>query len=123
MKKQFFQVADSSDIKAYWKTDAVITCPSYGNIEIYSDKGAENLSEPEFLKWWDKVVKNCSEIRYFCFQINQRYRAAMTEIVEKNGYVKIDEFVYDNNKSSHFTRKNGINTKKEYEIMLVFEKG
>jgi hypothetical protein len=47
----------------------------------------------------------------------------MTEIVEKNGYVKIDEFVYANNKSSHFTRKNGVNTKKEYEIMLVFERG
>ena len=123
MKKQFFQVADSSDVKAYWKTDAVITCPPYGNIEIYSDKGAENLSEPDFLKWWDKVVKNCSDIKYFCFQINQKYRTAMTKIVEKNGYIKIDEFVYDNNKSSHFTRKNGVNTKKEYEIMLVFEKG
>ncbi len=36
--------------------DAVITCPPYGNLEIYSDKGAENLSDENFILWWGEKL-------------------------------------------------------------------
>lgn len=101
--------------------DAVITCPPYYNTEIYSDKGSENYDYEHFLQWWAIVVKTCSKIRYFCFQINNRYKSDMMKIVEDNGFALIDELTFANNKSSHFTRNKGINLKHESEMMLVFE--
>lgn len=105
--------------------DAVLTCPPYGNIEKYTDKGAEQLSHDEFLSWWSEVVARCTEMepRLFCFQINTKWHDAMAEIVEAAGYRLIDEFYFKSNKSSHMTRgKNGVDHKKERESMLVFER-
>ena len=93
------------------RAEAVITCPPYGSTEIYSDMGAENLSDDKFFEWWDSLVRNIrdnSNVKYFCFQINQKYKNAMRNIVESNGYVFLEEFVYKHNRSSHFTRKNGV---------------
>ena len=122
--EQQFVLGDAASVDIAGKYDAAITCPPYGSTEIYSEAGAENFSPTEFLQWWKRVVSKASaaDIKYFCFQINQKYRDDMTAIVIQSGFVKIDEFVYDKNKSSHFTRKNGVNSKKEYEIMLVFTK-
>lgn len=119
-----FIVGDSSKVKAASGYDAVITCPPYWNIEKYTNKGAENLPYDEFLVWWDKVVKNSvsDTTEYFCFQINQRFSGDMIDIVKKNGFELVEEFSYSNNKSSHFTRKNGNNTKKEHDTMYVFKK-
>ena len=114
--------ADASKYDCMGGFDAVITCPPYGNIEIYSDKGAENLNEDDFLEWWRQVVSNCSAVRYFCFQINRKWRDRMLSIVFQFGYELIDELSFSSNKSSHFTRKKGENIKKEYETMLVLKK-
>jgi hypothetical protein len=118
-----FVNADSSDYHAPVGYEAVITCPPYHNFEHYTDVGAENLSYEDFLLWWDKVVKHSvtETTKYFCFQINQKYKKDMADIVERNGFTLVDEFKYKTNRSSHFTRKSGKNTKTEYEVMLVFK--
>ena len=122
MSKQSIVFEDSSEIKSMPVfRDVVITCPPYGSIEKYSKYGAENLSERDFLEWWHKVVEKCSDFRYFCFQINQRYKEPMKNIVENAGFALVEELVYSNNKSSHFTRKPGVNIKREFESMLIFE--
>lgn len=125
MTKQNVLFGDSAQIHVDGTYDAVITCPPYGDTEVYSENGAENLSSDEFLKWWQCVVQNSLSlnIQYFCFQINQKWRHRMSVVVEACGFVLIDSFVSKNNKSSHFTRsKDGVNKKKEYEEMLVFRK-
>ena len=123
MTKQSIVFGDASDVRAMpIAKNAVLTCPPYGSIEKYSSDGAENLSESEFLEWWDKLVKQCLDFEYFCFQINQRYKRSMQVILEQNGFVLVDELTYKNNKSSHFTRKQGENLKREFETMLVLKK-
>ena len=124
MKKQTFRIADSARYEIQNGYDAVITCPPYGDIEIYSDKGAENLDNNAFIHWWENVVKRCSDagIQYFCFQINQKYRDSMLAVFPQFGYELIDELFFKSNKSSHFTRKNGIDRKREYESMLILKK-
>lgn len=89
-------------------------------IRLYSDKGAENLSEDKFIEWWHKLISNANQTncKYFCFQINQKYKSAMSDAVSAAGYRLIDEFTHQ--KVSHFNRHS--RTKKEYESMLVFER-
>lgn len=108
-----------------FNVNTVITCPPYGGIEKYSDKGAENLSEAEFLNWWGKVAENAYKygIELFCFQINTVWRDRMFECVEKAGFELIDEFDFGYSKSSHFTRaEGGVNKKKSSESMLVLKR-
>lgn len=101
---------------------AVITCPPYFDLETYSNSGIENLSYDGFLRAWDTVVQNCNDAKYFCFQINQKFKADMSAVLEKNGFSLVKSLTYENNQASHFQRKNGTNRKKEYEEMLVFIK-
>lgn len=122
MKGQGIVYQDSALYSPVEPYDAVITCPPYHNIEIYSDKGAENLDYQDFLTWWDRIVQQCRNIKYFCFQINNKYRYDMTSIVERNGFEFVEALQFDNNKSSHFTRRNGVDLKRERETMLVFRK-
>lgn len=124
MTEQVIETADSALCNISGNYDAVITCPPYGNIEIYSKNGSENLDNNAFLDWWHQVVLNCDKtgIKYFCFQINQKYRNNMLKIVENCNYKLIDELQFNNNKSSHFTRKGENNIKKEFETMLVLQK-
>ena len=125
IKNALFINEDSSKYIPEKHHDAVITCPPYGDIEYYSDLGAENYSYDDFLKWWEIVVKNCckADPKYFCFQINTKYRDPMLQIVENAGYTLIDELHFKSNKSSHFNRKkNGLNLKTEKESMLVLER-
>lgn len=121
LKDQKFVYADSSQYEPDDLYDAVITCPPYGDTEWYSDQGAENLSKEDFLQWWQQVVQQCLKAspKYFCFQINQKWKEDMLGIVLSNGFELIEELQYKNKRSSHFNRKNGVNSKKEYENMLV----
>lgn len=114
---------DSSVYVPTVQVNAVITCPPYGNIEIYSEFGAENFSENDFLLWWDKVVKNSmvSNPKYFCFQANCKWKNALRCVVEQNGFTFVEELLPTNVKSSHFTRKSNQNLKVEFESMLVFK--
>ncbi len=118
MKKQSVVNADSSDIVLDYRADAVITCPPYFNTEVYSENGAENLSYDEFLDWWHKVVISSKQTKckYFCFQINQKYKADMRFVVESCGFKFVEELVL-NKQASHFNKQ----TKKEFESMLVFK--
>lgn len=112
---------DSSEYVPRETFDAVITCPPYGNLEIYSNKGAENLSDEEFILWWEKVVYNAfkSGVQYFCFQINQNWKKRLSDVVEKIGFNFVEEIELKK-QVSHFNRND--RKKNEYESMLVFKK-
>lgn len=101
--------------------DAVITCPPYKDIEVYSENGAENLSDEAFAAWWSNVVKNCSysNAKVFAVQTNQACRSVFEDALVAQGWEFKEELVFDDNQKSHFHRSNG-NDKYEYESMLVF---
>lgn len=116
--------ADSSLVDINGNYDLVFTCPPYYNIELYSDIGAENLSYPDFLIWWNNVVKNSLHVnpKLFAFQINNKYAKDMSNIIIKNGFDFVIEYKFDDFKTSHFNYKNGERTKLEYESVFVFRK-
>ncbi len=109
------QCGDSS--KGSFTSDVLFTCPPYWNTEIYTDKGAENLSYSEFLVWWKSVIQQ-SDCKIVAYQINQRFKKDMNRQILDLGYSFVEEIVLPK-KSSHFTRKDG-NQKKEYESIQVF---
>lgn len=111
---------DSSTCDLSHKADMVFTCPPYGDIEIYTDVGAENLSNKDFLSWWDMVVKTSIQTQpvYFAFQINRRFRDEMLQRVLDNGFDLVEERSVKT-KTSHFNRKNGENHKRETETVLI----
>ena len=112
---------DSANQLVVSDADAIITCPPYKNIEVYSDNGAENLSDEEFAAWWSKVVENCSisQAKVFAVQTNQACRKVFEDALEEYGWQFKEELLFDNNQKSHFHRVSGM-TKREYESMLVF---
>ena len=112
---------DSANQLVTTDADAVITCPPYKNIEVYSENGAENLSDEDFAAWWSDVVKNCSysNAKVFAVQTNQACRKVFADALEEQGWQLKEELVFDNNQKSHFHRVSGM-TKREYESMLVF---
>lgn len=112
---------DSANQLVTTNVDAVITCPPYKNIEVYSDNGAENLSDEDFATWWSEVVKNCSygKAKVFAVQTNQACRKVFADALAEQGWELKEELVFDNNQKSHFHRVSGM-TKREYESMLVF---
>ena len=71
---------DSSNFIPKEDYDAIFTCPPYYNVEIYTDKGIENLSYDKFSYSWEQVVKNCKG-KYFAFIINEKYKKDMLNIV------------------------------------------
>lgn len=112
---------DSANQFVTGDADAVITCPPYKNIEVYSENGAENLSDEDFAAWWSEVVKNCSysNAKVFAVQTNQACRKVFDDALTEQGWELKEELVFDNNQKSHFHRVSGM-TKREYESMLVF---
>lgn len=112
---------DSANQLVTGVADAVITCPPYKNIEVYSENGAENSSDEDFAAWWSDVVKNCSygKAKVFAVQTNQACRGVFKDALEGQGWELKEELVFDNNQKSHFHRVSGM-TKREYESMLVF---
>ena len=112
---------DSANQLVIGDADAIITCPPYKNIEVYSENGAENLSDEDFAVWWGDVVKNCSygNAKVFAVQTNQACRSVFMDALVAQGWEFKEELVFDNNQKSHFHRVSGM-TKREYESMLVF---
>lgn len=112
---------DSANQLVTGDADTVITCPPYKGIEVYSDNGAENLSDEDFAAWWGDVVKNCSysNAKVFAVQTNQACRSVFMDALVEQCWQLKEELVFDNNQKSHFHRSNG-NDKHEYESMLVF---
>lgn len=112
---------DSANQLVTGDADAIITCPPYKGIEVYSDNGAENLSDEDFAAWWSEVVKNCSygKAKVFAVQTNQACRSVFMDALVAQGWQLKEELVFDNNQKSHFYRVSGM-TKHEYESMLVF---
>lgn len=112
---------DSANQLVTGDADAIITCPPYKGIEVYSENGAENLSDEDFAAWWGEVVKNCSysNAKVFAVQTNQACRSVFADALEEQGWELKEELVFDNNQKSHFHRVSGM-TKREYESMLVF---
>lgn len=112
---------DSANQLVTGDADAIITCPPYKNIEVYSDNGAENLSDEDFAAWWSDVVKNCSysNAKVFAVQTNQACRSVFMDALVAQGWQLKEELLFDNNQKSHFHRVSGT-TKHEYESMLVF---
>lgn len=112
---------DSANQLVVSDADAVITCPPYKNIEVYSENGAENLGDEAFAAWWGEVVKNCSasNVKLFAVQTNQACRSVFADALEEQGWELKEELLFDNNQKSHFHRVSGM-TKREYESMLVF---
>jgi hypothetical protein len=112
---------DSANQLVTGDADAIITCPPYKGIEVYSENGAENLSDEDFAAWWGDVVKNCSysKAKVFAVQTNQACRGVFKDALVAHGWQFKEELLFDNNQKSHFHRSNG-NDKHEYESMLVF---
>lgn len=124
LSEQEFLVGDSSTVRLPDADfDAVITCPPYGDTEIYTERGAENLAERDFIAWWDSVVENSLSVhpRLFCFQVNQKWRERMSVPVLGHGFQLIDA-MDAKGRSSHMTRRGGTDTKRERETMLVFQR-
>lgn len=111
LNKQTITITDSSQTKN--TADMLFTCPPYGDTEIYTDKGSENLSENEFLNWWDTIIKNAN-VNVIAFQINQKWKNKMSDIISSNGY----QFVERSATNASHLNKN----KKEYESVMVFKK-
>ena len=115
---------DSANQLVTTNVDAVITCPPYKGIEVYSDNGAENLGDEDFAAWWSDAVKNCSfsKAKVFAVQTNQACRKVFADVLVEQGWTFKEELVFDNNQKSHFHRSAGRD-KREYESMLVFVRG
>lgn len=104
--------------------EMVFTCPPYGDIEIYTAAGAENLDEAGFLAWWSRVVEMAAGPRtsVFAYQVNQRWRERMNAELTGRGWVLVGE-VAAGTRSSHFTRgPGGVDRKSESESVQVFER-
>lgn len=119
--KPVFHNNDSANQLVTTNADAVITCSPYKDIEVYSENGAENLSDEDFAAWWSDVVKNCSygKAKVFAVQTNQACRSVFMDALVAQGWELKEELLFDNNQKSHFHRVSAM-TKREYESMLVF---
>ena len=105
--------------------EMVLTCPPYGDTEIYTSQGAENLDDEAFLWWWKQVVTmSVSETtRVFAFQISEKWRQRMTDIAGQElgeGWRLVYE-IDASTSDSHFQRAQST-TKRRGETMVVFER-
>ena len=113
LKSQSVTIVDSSTTKN--KADCLFTCPPYFDTEIYTEHGSENLSYDDFIKWWDTIIKN-SDVNIVAFQINQKYKKVLKDIVIQNGYQLIEEMKLTK-QASHLNK-----SKKEYESLMIVRK-
>lgn len=102
--------------------ECVFTCPPYWKKEIYTSKGAENLSYNDFLVWWDKLINSSlkSSVKYFAYIISNDLMNDMNKVCMKNGLelVEIKQLNNDSN-YNHFERKQGSN---KSEALVIFKK-
>lgn len=113
LKSQSITIVDSSITKN--KADCLFTCPPYFDTEIYTEHGAENLNHDDFIKWWDTIIKN-SDVNIVAFQINQKYKKVLKNIVIQNGYQLVEEMKLTK-QASHLNK-----SKKEYESLMILKR-
>ena len=105
--------------------EMVLTCPPYGDTEIYTKNGAENLDDEAFLEWWGSVVRMsvAPSTRVFAFQISDKWRQRMTTVAQDElgeGWRLVDE-IDASTSDSHFQRAQSTK-KRRGETMVVFER-
>ena len=105
--------------------EMVLTCPPYGDTEIYTENGAENLDDEAFLDWWKQVVMmSVSETtRVFAFQISEKWRKRMSTVVQEvlgDQWHLVDELDASTPRN-HFQRARS-RKKSRGEMMVVFER-
>lgn len=105
--------------------EMVLTCPPYGDTEIYTKNGAENLDDEAFLGWWGSVVRMsvAPSTHVFAFQISEKWRQRMTDIAGQGlgeGWRLVDE-IDASTSDSHFQRAQSTK-KRRGETMVVFER-
>lgn len=93
--------------------DIVFTCPPYFNKEIFTEEGAENYTEEEFINWWNNVLDNLHPLTGEIYiVINSSYLKYFTS----NNYTY--EIVKTTDRRSHYHK----NTKIAEEIVVKFTK-
>lgn len=105
--------------------EMVLTCPPYGDTEIYTSDGAENLDDEAFLEWWKQVVSMsvAPSTRVFAFQISEKWRKRMSAVAQSvlgeqwHLADEIDALASRN----HFQRAQS-RQKHRGETMVVFER-
>lgn len=105
--------------------EMVLTCPPYGDTEIYTSQGAENLDDEAFLEWWKQVVSMsvAPSTRVFAFQISEKWRERMSAVafsVLGDQWHLADEIDASASRN-HFQRARS-RQKHRGETMVVFER-
>ena len=105
--------------------EMVLTCPPYGDTEIYTSQGAENLDDAAFLEWWRQVVSMsvAPSTRVFAFQISEKWRERMSTValdVLGEQWHLVDEIDASVSRN-HFQRARSPQ-KHRGETMVVFER-
>ena len=105
--------------------EMVLTCPPYGDTEIYTSQGAENLDDEAFLEWWKQVVSMsvAPSTRVFAFQISEKWRKRMSAVVQSvlgEQWHLVDEIDASASRN-HFQRAQS-RQKHRGETMVVFER-
>lgn len=118
--KPLMHINDSAKQDVEHNVDAIITCPPYMDVEIYTDKGAEHYDKDKFTAWWEDVVAKCSatNAKVFAVQTNQACRDIFLSSMTNAGWRLSEELTYNNARVSHFHRT-GKSVKHEFESMLV----
>lgn len=105
--------------------EMVLTCPPYGDTEIYTKNGAENLDDTAFLEWWGSLVRmSVAPSTYvFAFQISEKWRQRMTTVAqdELGEDWRLADEIDASTSDSHFQRAQST-TKRRGETMVVFER-
>jgi len=104
LKNKEFYNEDAAYIELNDKVDCMFTCPPYLNTEIYTNKGAENLSKDSFDIWWKKVIENSLKVctKYIAFVVSNSVpntikfeipiNLGLTFIREQNLGIKFNHF-------------------------------
>lgn len=105
--------------------EMVLTCPPYGDTEIYTSDGAENLDDEAFLEWWKQVVSMSVAplTRVFAFQISEKWRERMSAVAQSalgEQWHQADE-IDASAARNHFQRAQS-RQKHRGETMVVFER-
>ncbi len=103
--------------------EMVFTCPPYGDTEIYTAHGAENLDEVAFLEWWWSVCEMAASpsTEVFAYQINQVWRDRMNSVLLSQGWDLLQQIDVGTHAVSHMTRnKDGSSRRREFEQVQVF---
>ena len=119
--------SDSAKIdnrKANDNAEAIITCPPYLDVEIFTDKGAENLPEDEFYEWFKTAVEMAinDSTKLVAIQTNQECKPHFMEKLKELGLKFEDEYALEKQISHMHRSKDGsVKRKKEYESMIIYK--